>query len=90
MNPAKGTLVKASSTSVHAVTSLGRLQSVHTYATWHSEHAAVKMRFETGTIETSVAELRRWEKLCHGALARPCVDVDLAGILTDLDDQGVE
>ena len=89
MNPAKATLVKASSASVHAVTSLGRLQSVHTYATWHSEHAAVKMRFERGTVETSVAELHRWQRICREALSKPCEGVDLSGSLADLDDQEV-
>ncbi|MGV0634465.1 hypothetical protein ABQE69_09180 [Mycolicibacillus trivialis] len=85
MNAAKATLVKASTSSVHTVVSLGRLLAVHTYATWRDSNAAVTMRFEKATIETSLAELRRWEKLCHDALRKPSSDANLAGILTDLD-----
>ena len=87
--PAKATLVKASNEHMHTVVSLGRLKSVHTYATWHDTHAAVTMRFEKGSIETSVAELRRVEQLCHDALAKPCEGVDISGALVDLDDQEV-
>lgn len=85
MKAAKATLVKASTASVHTVVSLGRLLAVHTYATWQDGNAAVTMRFEKGTMETSLAELRRWEQLCHAALAEPCPEANLAGILTDLD-----
>lgn len=85
MIAAKATLVKASTASIHTVVSLGKLLAVHTYATWRDSNAAVTMRFENATIETSLAELRRWQKLCHTALATPAPEANLAGILTDLD-----